>query len=314
MTTIIMVSILALFGVGIIAAIVFIILKRNKDNYEIVDSETEENLVIDEPKKKVKKKIKKNEELENSILPNYNAYKMSINEKITWSLLAMAFLFGIGFIFYRSVIISLIFSLVGLFYPKLKKKDIIHERKNKLLLQFKEALYALSSSLGAGKSVPIAFKDTYSDLKLLFDDNKDKFILNELQYIIRRIDRNETIEEALEDFARRSSLEDIETFADIFTSCTRTGGNLKEIIKNSSEMIGDKIEIKQEIEILVSGKKFEGKILSFVPIGLVLFLQLTAPEFMDPIFTGVGRVVSTIALILIGIGNMWSNKIMKIEV
>lgn len=310
-------------GVVVIISIILFVVLKNRGNYEVIaiEEETtnknESNMVIGNDSKVIKednKKSKSSKKEWTGPLPNYNYYKMSVKEFIMWGLLGVVVAFAVGYIFYQDIIWALVISVVGLFYPKIKNKDIIYNRKMKLLLQFKEALYALSSSLSAGKSVPMAFKDSYSDLKMMFEDTNDCFILDELQYIIRRIDRNETIEEALNDFAERSGLDDVQTFAYIFTTCTRTGGNLKEVIRNSSEIIGDKIEIKQDIEVIVSGKKFEQKILSAVPVALVAFLYISAADFMEPLNSIAGRMVTTMSIILILIGNLWSRKIMKIEV
>lgn len=324
-TTLIIIIGISVVGVSLVIGIFLFLKSRSQYNYEVIetnDEEPEEKAKEDSTEKK--KNLNKNSKDENKkkkkkekwtgLLPNYNYYEMSIKERVGWSLVAMSGVFAVGYIFYQNVFWALVVSLLGLFYPKMKNQTIIDERKIKLLLQFKEALYALSSSLSAGKSVPMAFKDCHSDLQLIFEDGKDNYILDELQYIIRKIDRNETIEDALEDFAERSGLDDVETFAYIFTTCTRTGGNLKEIIKNSSQIIGDKIDIKQDIDVIISGKKFDQKVLSIVPIALVAFLYMSAPDFMAPLQSGQGRIVTTLSLILILIGNLWSKKIMRIEV
>ncbi|SHK19674.1 tight adherence protein B [Clostridium cavendishii DSM 21758] len=320
MSSTIIILIATLLVIATIFVIVILVVKRkNQYEYEVIEEETEELIENNNDDKKEKKKPKKEKKKSkkpewNGLLPNYSFYDMKFQEYIMWSLLAMAVCFGVGYIFYYSIPWAIAISLIGFIYPKFKKKNIIRQRKSKLLVQFKEALYAISSSLTAGKAVPMAFKDSYNDLKIIYEEDKECFILEELQYIIRRIDRNETIEESLEDLAVRSGLEDVETFADIFTSCTRTGGNLKEVIRNSSQIIGDKIEIKQEIETLIAGKKFEAKVLSIIPIALVLFLRVSAPDFMAPLSSISGRIACTAALIVILIANFIAKKIMNIEV
>lgn len=65
---------------------------------------------------------------------------------------------------------------------------------------------------------------------------------------------NENIESILKDFATRSGIEEIHHFADVFSVCKRSGGNLVEIISTTSRMIGERIEIKQEIETSLTSK------------------------------------------------------------
>lgn len=242
-------------------------------------------------------------------LIDYDIYVMSFKEKSLYFLLAAAVLFVIGYIFYHNIILSLLLTPFALLYPKRKTKDIIEKRKNELNLQFKDLLYSLSSSLTAGKSVEMSFKEALKDLSILYPD-PDTYIIREVEYIIRRLEMNETVEDVLEDLARRSHLEDIQNFTDVFKTCKRTGGNLVNVIRNSTNIINDKIEIKEEINTLLAAKKFEQKILSFMPLVMIVILSLTTDDYMAPVFdTIIGRIVMTFAIIIITAGYFISKKI-----
>lgn len=260
----------------------------------------------------VKNKNKK--ENENKGIIDYDIYTMAKKEVIIYILIATIFVFTVTFIFYRSYIISVVFVPLSLLYPGIKTKEIIKKRKNNLNLQFKEALYALSSSLSSGKSIEMAFKDSLNDLFILYPD-PNTYIIREFQYIIRRIDMNETIEKVLSDFADRAHLEDISNFVDVLITSKRMGGNIVEILKNTSNVIADKIHIKNDIDIMLSEKKLEQRLLNIIPIGLVLLLSLNAKDYMELVFeTILGRVMMTISIILLGIAYFISRKIMDIEV
>ena len=263
---------------------------------------------------------KDSEELERGEMDNiqgltdYNYYVMSKKEKLLYTLIAAAALYVVGYIFYHSHILSAILSLFSLKYPKMRRKQIIEKRKNELNLQFRDMLYSLSSSLSAGKSVEMAFRDVIKDLMIIYPDPNTSIIL-EVELIVRRIEMNETIESALADFASRSHLEDVENFADVFQTCKRTGGNIVEIIRNTSNIINDKIEIKQEITTLLSSRKFEQKVLNIMPIGLILMLTLTAEDYMNDIFTTIaGRIAMTVAIIFLVAAYFISSKITDIKV
>lgn len=245
---------------------------------------------------------------------NYNVYHMSLPERILYIALAGAVLFAIGFIFYQNVIISGAFALLAFFYPKLRTKEIIKKRKKQLTLQFKDMLYSLSSAVSSGNSVEMALVLTRDDMANQYGEDK-VFIVEELDLMNSRIAVNWTIEAALADFAERSGVEDIQTFADIFEVAKRTGGNVVQIIRQTTDVIADKIEIEMEMDTMVSGKKMEQKVATAMPILLVLFLSQTTDGFMDPIFTTfIGRLAATGALILILIGTVWSNSITNIEI
>lgn len=244
---------------------------------------------------------------------DYDEYDMGVAERLIYCLLAMGVLFLVGYVFYQNLILSGLMALFGLKYPKMRKKQIIKSRKNKLLLQFKDMLYSLSSAVGAGNSVEKALAVTLEDMRQQYND-PDAFIIKELELMVTRLSMNRTVEEVIGDFAERSHIEDIQTFGNIFEIAKRTGGNLIEIIRNTTQIIADKIETKTEIDTMIASQKMEQKVLTVLPVGLVFFMTKTAGDFMDPIFTTLtGRLIATISLVIIVIGTLWSKKVADIE-
>lgn len=245
---------------------------------------------------------------------DYNSYQMDMKEKLFNIAAAVLFIAIVSYVFYRSIIISLLLLPFSFFYLPIKKRQIIKRRKDELNLQFKDALYAVSSSLSAGKSIESAFKEALKDISILYP-SKDTFIVKELEYISRKIDINETVESAIEDFAERAHLDDIKSFADILRICKRTGGNLIQVIRNTSDIINDKIATKQEISTILAQRKFEQKLLSILPVGMIYLIYSTSPEFMEPVYTQLsGRLIMTAAVILIAAAYFISKKVMDIEI
>lgn len=247
-------------------------------------------------------------------LTDYDYYFMSKNERILNIILACIVLFAVGYVFYKNIILSAVLMILSIKWPDMRTKQIIAKRKKNLNIQFKDMLYAVSSALSAGKSVETAFKEAVNDLKILYPDpNCD--IIKEASYIARGLSLNETIEDMIAQFAVRSHLEDISNFADVFVTCKRTGGNLVEMVRSTSNIIADKIEIKMDIETQISGKKFESQIMSIMPIAMILVMTYASYDYMQPMFeTLQGRIVMTIAIAIFGISAIVGNKIMDIEV
>lgn len=245
---------------------------------------------------------------------NYNVYHMSILEKVIYTLLAAGVLFGLGYVFYHNVIISSIFALLAMKYPKMKTKDIIRKRKRQLSMQFKDMLYSLSSAISSGSSIELALAIVKDDMINQYGDG-DVFIVKELEAMVSKVSLNMNIEDIFSDFAERSGLEDVKTFADIFIVSKRTGGNLVQIIRQTTDIIADKIEIETQMQTMISGKKMESKIVTIMPIALTVFMTVSTDGFMDPVFTTCsGRAMATVALALILVATLWSNAITNIEV
>ena len=245
---------------------------------------------------------------------DYSVYIMTKKERILYTLLAAVVLFAVGYVFYRSVVVSLLAALLSVKYPPLRAKEIAQKRQRELTLQFKDMVYSLSSAVGAGTSVERALSVALEDMRKQYVDPKTS-IIQELELMVSRVSFGQNIEEVFADFAVRSHLEDVQTFANIFEISKRTGGNMIRIIRQTTDVISEKIETKSEIETALSGRKMEQKVLTAMPILLVLFMTYTTDGFMEPIFTTLGgRLVATLALGCILAGSLWSQKITRIEV
>lgn len=246
-------------------------------------------------------------------MPDYDLYSMSMYERMLYIGVAGIGIFGIAFIFYRSIILSMLLVPMAFFYPKYRSRAIIIKRKKELNIQFKDMLYSLSSSISAGKSVEAAFREVLRDLSVLYPE-PDAFILVEVRRIIGRLEMNDTLEEALSDFAGRSKLEDVENFSNVFNICKRSGGNIAEVIKNTSSIINDRIEVGQEVDTMLAERRFEQKVLNIAPILMILLLSASAPDYMSPVFnTGSGRVVMSISILLLAAAWFISAKISDIK-
>lgn len=244
---------------------------------------------------------------------SYDSYDMSVREKLFYMVIAGIFIFALAFIFYRSVFFSVLMTPLALLYPGIKTKQIIKRRKKELNIQFKDMLYSLASSISAGKTIECAFKEALRDLSVLYPEPAT-FILVEIQRIISRLDMNETLEHALSEFAERACLEDVNNFVSVMNISKRSGGNIAEIIRNTSAIISDRIEVGQEIDMMLTERKFEQKVLNAVPVLMILLLSASAPEYIQPVFnTAAGRLTMTISIILIAAAWLISSKVIDIK-
>lgn len=260
-----------------------------------------------------KEKLAPTKYLETSKL-DYSVYILTKLEYWMYFLMAAAVLFAIGYIFYQSIIVSTLFALLAFKYPKIRAKEIAYKRQKDISSQFKDMLYSVSSAVNSGASVETAISMAKDDMDKQYAD-PNTLIIKELDLMVSRLSFGTNIEDVFKDFADRSKNEDVLTFSNIFEISKRQGGNIMQIIRQTTDVISEKIETKIEIETALSGKKMEQKVLTAMPILLVLFMTNTTNGFMDPVFHTIGgRIASTAALGCILIGYLWSKKITDIEV
>lgn len=166
--------------------------------------------------------------------------------------------------------------------------------------------------MNAGYSIENAFVEAVKDLRFLYEE--DALLIQEFENITYQIKTNRTVEEALNEFARRSEIEDIYTFSEVFHTAKRTGGDIIKVIQSTAKNIGDKIEIKREIQTLITAKKFEVKIMNIIPFGIILYMWIFSPGFLNPLYGNlVGIVVMTLALFAYFGAYILSEKIMDIS-
>ncbi len=245
---------------------------------------------------------------------DYCKYSFNNKEITKYSLIGMICAAGLTILFYGSLLAGIVFSPLGLFYLPVKKEELIKKRKARLKSQFKEGLYALSSSISVGKSVESAFEEALKDLKIIYYE-EDAYILKEFKAIVKKINTNQSIEAALLDFAMRAEDEDITNFTNVFITAKRSGGNLVEIMGYTIRTINEKMEILDNINIMISGKKYEQKILSMLLPGMILYLRCFSGSYTTMLYkTNGGRIAMTIALVFYITSYIMGKKIVEIEV
>ena len=104
-------------------------------------------------------------------------------------------------------------------------------------------------------------------------------------------------------------------FAIVFSVAKRTGGNLTEIISRTISVISRKIEVEKEIEVLVSAKRMEARIMNGVPFFIIFYIGLTSKGFFDPLYHNpFGIVLMTICMLVYLAAYLLSEKIINIVV
>lgn len=240
-------------------------------------------------------------------------WKRSLKERWREMLIGMGIVVILAFFFYRSVW-SLPFLIpVYLLYQRESSQSYIQKRRKETAIQFKDAILAVSSNQKVGYSVENSFKQSYEDMTLLY--GKESVICRELYIIISGLGNNMILENMIYDFGKRSGVEEIMEFAQVFAAAKRNGGNMTEVIERSALVIEEKVETEKEIQILISARKLEQKIMNVVPFGILLYISATSRGFFDILYHNLAGVVIMTVCLGAYIGAVFlSRKIVNIEV
>jgi tight adherence protein B len=228
-------------------------------------------------------------------------------------LVGYASIFAVGQIFYGSIGFSAVCGLSVILLTEQYKKYLDTKRTRLLRNQFGDLLYSLSASVATGRQLSSALQEAYLNMGYVYKDNTPMMI--ELKYMVKSIAENQESEETiLSGFAQRSGVEDIRNFVSVYLTCRSTGSDINQVILNASEILLQKMSIEREIRVMTSQKQFEGKIISAMPVVIILFLNITSPGYLENLYcTVMGRLVMTVALAGILTAYVLTEKIMNIE-
>ena len=219
----------------------------------------------------------------------------------------------ISYLFYGTILSAILLLPYLIYYFKSWEKQIIKKKQQAFQTQFKEAIQSLSAALNVGYSVENAMREAYKDLQVLYQ--KEEKILNEFQYMVHQLELNIPVETVLRDFAVRTGAEDVQLFVTVFSMAKRSGGDMIQIIRQATNQIGEKIDVKREICTMMAAKKLEFQVMSVIPIGMICYLKMSFPEFMEVLYgnlLGVG-IMSVCLVIYVGAYEL-GKKIVEIEV
>jgi tight adherence protein B len=223
----------------------------------------------------------------------------------------IALLGSIGFLFYYSWIAVLLGSPLLIFYYKSEYQKMLKRKTEELTNRFKDVLLAVLAALKAGYSVENAFMEAYRDLNYRF--GSEDVMVKELLRMNRQIKNNIPIENLMEDFAKKSGADDIRDFAHIFRIAKKTGGDMGKIMERTISIITERVEIKEEIRMLIAGKRYEQKIMDLVPMGIIFYIRLSNPGYFDGLYHNpAGVVIMTSALSVYLAAYYLSEKILEI--
>ncbi len=244
---------------------------------------------------------------------NYGEYRFTWKE-IGKYLVQSTFLCGAAdYLFYKSWWGMLALPLAAVLFFRWKKKQLIRERRKRLNYHFKDALNSLSAAVQAGYSIENAVSACARDLERLYGKNED--ILEEFHYIESQQRISVPVEELFLDLGERSQVEDIESFASVLYTAKRTGGDMDKVIQKVARMLGDKIDVKKEIDTTLSAKKSEQAIMSLMPAGIILYMQISSPGFLSVLYGNpVGICAMTVCLGIYASAYWLGRRIVDIEV
>ncbi len=260
----------------------------------------------------MKDKRQKRADREKNAGMDYTIYRYSRQEWIKYGALGFAGSFLVLYLFYHSMAVGVLLGVPGAaLFLRHRNAALVRKRQWQLMIEFKDAMDSFVAALVAGYSMDNAITEGRRDLMQMYQ--RETPMTRELDEIRRKLRLGQALDQLLLDLGRRSGVEDIVTFAQIYSTARRSGGNLVKVMKRTTGQIGERMEVQREIRTVIAGKKMEASCMMVIPAMIIVYLQVFSPGFLDPLYHGLmGRMFMSAALAVYAAAVVWSRKIMDI--
>lgn len=219
----------------------------------------------------------------------------------------------LAWFFYRSPFGLVITAPVLIPFYREGTKRREGRKKEELSVQFRMALGSMITALKAGYSSDNAVRETWKEMCFLYGEKSA--ISLEFARMIQGMRSRVPLEKLMLEFGERSGISDIREFAEVFATARRTGGDMADIMERSVSLLEQRMEVEQEIRVMLSSRRIETRIMNIVPFVIVLYISVTSPDFFAPLFhnlKGIAIMTGCLAAYLAAV--FWSEKITGIEI
>lgn len=225
----------------------------------------------------------------------------------TVALLMGAFTVVLIWFLFNSLPVAVATGLVVLLAPRHVLSLLRQRRLNLFDRQLPDMLLSLSGALQAGTGVQNA-------LKLLVEEAPAP-LSQEIGLMQREQRLGLSFEQALDNLAQRMPSEATSLVVSVLKIATQSGGNLSEALDRISLTLRSRIQIQGRIKALTSQGKMQAWVMSCLPVGLMLVLNLIDPASMRFLWeTPMGWAVLAIIVVLEVAGAWMIRKIVSIDI
>lgn len=226
------------------------------------------------------------------------------------------------------LVLSLVLGLIGLALPGLLGKAAVlgaalglalavlpwwrvaharQQRIERIERQFPQALDLMSRAMRAGHAFAAAVRMVAEELPEPLGQDF-RILFDEMNYGV-------PAHTALARLAERVPLPDVSYFVVAVMIQRESGGNLAELLDKIAAIVRERLKLHGEVRTLSAEGRLSAIILTALPFGVALVVNLVNPNFMAVLWTDPGgmRMVGA-ALFMMVLGMLWMRKIIRIRV
>ena len=213
---------------------------------------------------------------------------------------------GLGLVLTRSAAIAAIAGVAAALAPLALLSFRESQQRARLEAQLPDALTMLASSLRSGYSFLQA-------LQMVAQETPPP-LAREAQKVLDEVNVGLTLELALRRMVRRVRSYDVDLLVTAICIQYQVGGNLALLMDNLGETIRERFRTRGEIRALTAEGRMSGVILFLLPLGLLVFLSIANPDYMNPLYTHpVGRLLLALAAVMQVVGGWIIRRMLAVD-
>lgn len=219
----------------------------------------------------------------------------------------------INYFFYQELWAFIPLCPVGILYYRMEKESLVLKKRREAREQFKELMLLVSSGQKAGYSAENAFLYSYRDMKNLY--GAESVVCKMLR--ILQAGRENHIEFSVlwHQIGHQAGITEIQEFASVYEISGKSSGDMASVMEKTAGVIIRKLEIEKEIEVLLSARKLEQKIMNAMPFLIMLYINITSPGYFSGLYHCLGGIIiMTFCLAVYTGAYILSQKMIPVEI
>lgn len=205
------------------------------------------------------------------------------------------------------VLVTLVTTLLAVFTPYAVLGFMIRRRQDQLEQQLPDVLDFISRSMQAGHSFS-------SSMQMAASESPEP-ISQEFMTASNQMNFGESVHDALSSLAKRIECADMSYFAVAVIINREIGGDLAALLKNVSELIRTRLQLRMSIHALTGEARASAWILGLIPIILGLILSVMQPKMMSLLITDpLGQKMLAYSILVMGLGILWMRRLIRIRI
>lgn len=200
------------------------------------------------------------------------------------------------------LVAALISPFLGIAYLRRR----IARRTRQFEEQFPDALTLIASSLSAGHTFLRAIQ--------MMHEEAEPPISEEFARVVSDTQLGDPLVDALDRMAHRLQIRDVDWVVQAIRIQQTVGGKLADLLYTLADFIRAREEIRREVDVLTAEGKMSAYVLGALPVFLGLFMQVSNPDYLSPMFQGWGWIWLGGSAASIALGMAMILRMVKVDV